>query len=190
MSDFKLAASARTAFGKGAARQARRDGQVPAVIYSQGSAATHILLDGHETFLTVKNHRTSLISLDLDGDIKTVIIKDVQRDPIGRVIEHIDFISVERGDTTIVEVPVVLIGEPEPGTQTTLELLKISVEADVSVLPEHVEVSVDGLTAGTVLHVKDAVLPAGQKITNDPEQVLLVVNEVHNNEDDADASAE
>lgn len=186
MSDVKLVASARTSFGKGAARQLRRDGHVPAVIYSHGSTAEHIYLDGHEVFLTVKNHRSSLINIDLDGDVKTVIIKDVQRDPIGRVVEHIDFLAVKKGEKSTVEVPVVLVGEAAAGAQATLELMKATVEADVSVLPEHVEVSVDGLEAGTVLYVKDVTLPDGQVFINEDDQVVAVVNEIRTADESSD----
>ena len=189
MSDVKLVASARTSFGKGAARQLRRDGHVPAVIYSHGSAAEHIYLDGHEVFLTVKNHRSSLIKIDLDGEVKTVIIKDVQRDPIGRVVEHIDFLAVKKGEKSTVEVPVVLVGEAAAGAQATLELMKATVEADVSVLPENVEVSVDGLEAGTVLYVKDVTLPDGQVFINEDDQVVAVVNEIRTADESSDDEA-
>ena len=189
MSDVKLVASARTSFGKGAARQLRRDGHVPAVIYSRGSAAEHIYLDGHEVFLTVKNHRSSLLNIDLDGEAKTVIIKDVQRDPIGRVVEHIDFLAVKKGEKSTVEVPVVLVGEAAAGAQATLELMKATVEADVSALPENVEVSVDGLEAGTVLYVKDVTLPDGQVFINEDDQVVAVVNEIRTADESSDDEA-
>ncbi|MFD2841739.1 50S ribosomal protein L25 [Populibacterium corticicola] len=91
MANAKLVASARSAFGKGAARQARRDGQVPSVLYSAGSEAQHIVVDAHEAFLVVKNNRTETIDLEVDGKVVAVSIKDVQRDSVGRVIEHIDF---------------------------------------------------------------------------------------------------
>ncbi|WP_435298426.1 50S ribosomal protein L25/general stress protein Ctc [Timonella sp. A28] len=178
MSDVKLIAGIRENFGKGAARQARRDGHIPAVVYSHGSESLHILVDAHEAFLVIKNNRHSLIEIEVNGETKTTIIKDVQRDAIGRVIEHIDFLAVKKGEKQVVEVPVSLTGEPAPGGQAVLELLNASVEADVAALPESVEVSVEGVAAGTVLHVKDVTLPAGQTWVNDSEQVVAVVSEV------------
>lgn len=89
----KLVASVRENFGKGAARTARREGQVPAVIYSAGSEAKHIYVDGHEAFLAIKNDRNSVIELEIDGKSVNTNIKDVQRDAVGRVIEHIDFVA-------------------------------------------------------------------------------------------------
>lgn len=93
MSDIKLVASVRENFGKGAARQVRRDGQTPAVIYSAGNEAKHIVVDAHEAFLVVKANRNAVVELELDGKAVSVTIKDVQRDAVGREIEHIDFIE-------------------------------------------------------------------------------------------------
>lgn len=93
MSEFKLVASVRENFGKGAARQVRRDGQTPAVVYSAGNEAKHIVVDAHEVFLIVKNNRNAVVELELDGKAVSVAIKDVQRDAVGREIEHIDFIE-------------------------------------------------------------------------------------------------
>lgn len=192
MTDVQLEATARTNFGKGAARQARRDGKIPAVVYAHGKDARTILVDGHETFLAIKNHRFSLITLQIDGKAQKAIIKDVQRDAIGRVIEHIDFLAVRANEKQTVEVPVILTGESGPGTMAQLELHNASVEAVVSSLPEHVEVDIEGLEAGTVLYVKDLKLPRGQTMINDPEQVVAVINEVHAQplEDEDDAAGE
>lgn len=178
MSDVKLVASLREKFGKGSARQARRDGKIPAVVYSHGGEAKSLLLDAHETFLVIKNHRNALINIDIDGKAQKAIIKDIQRDAIGRVIEHVDFLAVKANEKQVVEVPVVLTGEANSGVVPQLELHKLNVEAVVSALPEHVEVSVEGLEAGTVVYVKDLKLPKGQAAANDPEQVVLVLNEL------------
>ncbi|MFD2840155.1 50S ribosomal protein L25/general stress protein Ctc [Populibacterium corticicola] len=188
MADIKLEASIRDNFGKGAARQARRAGKIPAVVYAHGSEAKHILLDGHEAFLAVKNNRSALVELDIAGKRQNVIIKDIQRDPIGRVIEHIDFLAVKANEKQVVEVPVVTVDDPAAGVMVQLELHKIQVEAVVSDLPEHVEVSVDGLEAGTILHVKDLKLPKGQTAVNDEEQVVLVANEIRATEPEENES--
>jgi large subunit ribosomal protein L25 len=173
MADIKLEASIRDNFGKGAARQARRAGKIPAVVYAHGSEAKHILLDGHEAFLAVKNNRSALVELDIAGKRQNVIIKDIQRDPIGRVIEHIDFLAVKANEKQVVEVPVVTVDDPAAGVMVQLEL---------------VEVSVDGLEAGTILHVKDLKLPKGQTAVNDEEQVVLVANEIRATEPEENES--
>ncbi len=178
MSDVKLVGTARETFGKGSARQARRDGNIPAVIYSHGGEAQHVLVDAHEAFLIIKNHRNALVTITIGKKNHKAIIKDVQRDAIGRVVEHIDFLAVKAGEKQTIDVPVVLVGDVAPGAQVTLDLHNASISADVAALPEHVEVSVEGLEAGTVLYVKDIELPKGQAFENDPEQVVAVVSEI------------
>lgn len=93
MANEKLVASARSVFGKGAARSARRAGQVPAVVYTAGGEAAHVTVDAHESFLIVKNNRNAVVELEIDGKVQNVVIKDVQRDAVGREIEHIDFVA-------------------------------------------------------------------------------------------------
>lgn len=192
MTDVKIEAANRVAFGKGAARQARREGKVPAVVYSHGKDAKSILIDGHDIFLAIKNSRFALITLNIEGKNQKVIVKDVQRDPLGRVIEHVDFLAVKANEKQIVEVPVSFIGESVPGTMVQLELLNANVEAVVSSLPDGVEVDATDLEAGTVIYVKDVQLPKGQTFINDPEQVVLVVNEIHQEpleDEDGDSTA-
>lgn len=178
MADVKLVAEARTKFGKGAARSARRDGNVPAVIYSRGGDAVHILIDGHQAFLTVLKDLRSLIEIDLDGEKHTVIIKSVQRDAVGRILEHIDFLAVVKGERAINDIPVVIVGDPAAGTQSQVEITTVAVEADVAALPEHVEVDITGLAAGTNLTLGDVKLPEGQVMITDHDLVVVVVSEV------------
>lgn len=177
MADVKLVAEQRTKFGKGAARSARRDGNVPAVIYSRGGEATHILIDGHQAFLTVLKDLRSLIEIDLDGEKHTVIIKSVQRDAVGRVLEHIDFLAVVKGERAANDIPVVIVGEPTAGTQAQLELTTVNVEADVAALPEHVEIDITGIPAGTNVTLGDVKLPEGQVFVTDLDLVVLIVSE-------------
>ena len=84
MSEIKLVAQRRTAFGKGAARQVRRDHKVPAVLYGHGTDPVHITLPGHETMLALKS-ANALLAIELEGDTQLALAKDVQRDPIQRI---------------------------------------------------------------------------------------------------------
>ena len=178
MADVQLVASQRTAFGKGAARSARRAGNVPAVIYSRGGEAVHILIDGHEAFLTVLKHHRSLIEIDLDGEKHSVIIKSVQRDAVGRVLEHIDFLAVVKGERAINDIPVIIIGEPAAGTKSQVEITTVAIEADVSALPESLEIDITGLPAGTHLTMGEVPLPEGQTMITEHDLVVLIVSAV------------
>jgi len=173
VSDATITAEVRTEFGKGAARRARRAGLVPAVLYGGGIDPIHISLPGHETFLAMKV-ANALLTLDIEGEERLALTKDVQRDPIRGDIEHVDLILVRRGQKVTVEVPVYLTGESAPGTIHTLELQTIRLEADATALPEHIEVSIEGLEEGTIIHTGDLELPAGSTLEEADD--LAVVN--------------
>ena len=106
----KLAAEIRTKFGKGAARKIRANDKIPAVVYGHGTEPKHITLPGHETMLIVRT-ANAIIDLDIEGTAQLALVKDVQRDPVRQVIEHIDLVVVRRGEKVSVDVPVVIEGE-------------------------------------------------------------------------------
>lgn len=174
MSEIKLAATARTEFGKGAARRIRRAHQIPAVIYGHGAAPLHIALPGHETMLALK-HSNALLTIELDGESRLAVAKDVQRDPVKNVIEHVDLLEVKRGEKIEVEVAIQVVGESAPGTIHVVEQQTITVEAEATNLPESVEVSVEGVEAGVSLRAGDVTLPEGVVLVGDPEDVLVTV---------------
>lgn len=176
MSDIKLAAEPRTEFGKGAARRLRRDGKVPAVLYGHGTDPVHVALPGHDTFLALKHHN-ALFELQLEGGEQLAIVKDVQRDPIRGVVEHVDFLLVKKGEKIQVEVDVVVVGESAPGTIHMLELQSLTVEAEATNLPTSVEVSIEGLAAGQHVSAGDVSLPSGATLVTDADHVIVVVAE-------------
>jgi large subunit ribosomal protein L25 len=174
VSDVKIAAELRTEFGKGAARRIRRADKVPAVLYGHGTDPLHLTLPGHDTMLALKT-RNVLITLDIDGrDNELALPKHVQRDPIKGHIEHVDLILVRRGEKVTVDVPVIVVGEAAPETLVNLENPTIALQAEATNLPVGIEVSIEGLLAGTQIHAKDLVLPQGSTLAADED--LLVVN--------------
>lgn len=174
MSEFRLKAEKRTQFGKGAARRVRREHKIPAVLYGHGTQPQHIALPGHETMLALK-HPNALFSLDIEGGDSTLAIaKDVQRDAVRRTIDHVDLVIVRRGEKVQVEIAVQVTGEAAAETLVTLDHSSLLVEAEATQLPEAVEVSVQGLEAGTQILAGQVQLPAGVTLVTDPE--ALVVN--------------
>jgi large subunit ribosomal protein L25 len=173
VSDVKIAAELRTEFGKGAARRLRRAAKVPAVLYGHGTDPVHVALPGHETMLALKTANV-LISLDIDGKSELALPKHVQRDPLKGFIEHVDLLLVKRGEKVTVDVPVHVTGEAAPGTLVNVESTSIALEAEATHLPEAVEVSIEGLEEGTLIHAKDLTLPRGATLVADEE--TLVVN--------------
>jgi large subunit ribosomal protein L25 len=171
----KIVAEPRTEFGKGAARRIRRDDKIPAVIYGHGNEPIHVILPGHQTMMALKHGgANALLALDVDGSEQLALTKDVQIDPIRRVIEHLDFVAVRRGEKVTVDVPIHVVGDAAPETLVVTENAVLSVEAEATHIPEFFEVSVEGAQVGTQIHAKDLALPSGTTLLADEE--LLIVN--------------
>ena len=190
-----LLAEERSEFGKGAARRARRAGKVPTVLYGHGAEPRHLDVPGHDLFLIVRGTKNALVELKIDGKSQLALVKDVQVHPVRRDILHADFQAVKAGEKVDVEVPVVVVGESAPGTVHSVEEFTILVKAPATSIHEHVEVSIEGVEAGTALHVSDLSLPAGVEVELDPETVVVSVQEAaaeeaEEAEGEADAAAE
>lgn len=173
MSDNKLVAETRTQFGKGAARKIRRDHKIPAVMYGHGAEPVHITLPGHDTMMALKV-ANALLTIVIDGNEQLALAKDVQRDPIKPVIEHIDLVVVRKGEKVTVDIPVHIEGEAAPETIVTVDAQTVQLEVEATHIPENVVVSVEGLEAGTQIKASDLQLPAGSTLVVDAD--TLVVN--------------
>lgn len=138
-----ISAEVRTEFGKGASRRVRRENNIPAVVYGHGEDPRHLILPGHETSLAVRN-ANALITLDIEGEEQTVVPKDIQRDPITFLVEHMDLLAVRKGEKIIIDAPVEVIGEPADGYEYLLEQTTVAVEADALNLPEFIEIDIAG----------------------------------------------
>lgn len=176
MSEQKLAAELRTEFGKGYARRARMANLIPAVIYGHGAEPIHVTLPAKATTLAVRTPN-ALLSLDINGEGHLALVKDVQRDPIKQIIEHIDLLTVRKGEKVTVDVPVHVEGETAPGTVHNLELTSVSVEAEATHLPESLEVSIEGRGAGEHVHASDLVLPKGSVLLTDADALVVNISE-------------
>jgi large subunit ribosomal protein L25 len=176
MSEQKLAAEVRTEFGKGYARRARMANLIPAVIYGHGADPIHVTLPAKATTLAVRTPN-ALLSLDINGEGHLALVKDVQRDPIKQIIEHIDLLTVRKGEKVTVDVPVHVEGETAPGTVHNLELTVVSLEAEATHLPEAVTVSIEGRAAGEHIHASDLVLPQGSVLLTDAEALVVNISE-------------
>jgi large subunit ribosomal protein L25 len=173
MAEIKIAAEARTEFGKGAARRIRRADKVPAVLYGHGSDPVHVTLPGHQLMLALKNSN-ALLTIDLGSDQHLAIPKQVQRDPLKGFIEHADLLIVRRGEKVVVDVRIIVTGEAVSGNLVVTENATVAVEAEATHIPESFEVSVEGLEAGAQIHARDITLPRGSTLAVDED--LLIVN--------------
>ncbi|MEN9740391.1 MAG: hypothetical protein RLZ72_657 [Actinomycetota bacterium] len=171
-----LQATVRTSFGKGAARKLRAVGQVPAVVYGHGGETHHVALPAHELTLLVR-HKNVLIDLDIAGKKELVLVKDVQKDYVRQIIEHVDLVIVKKGETVTVNIPVVMIGHPFPGTVAMIEHQTLTVEAEATHIPEHIEIDVTDMHEHTHVSAKDIALPKGVTLHLDPETIIVAVQQ-------------
>lgn len=171
----KLVATARETFGKGVARKLRAIGQTPVVIYGHGTDPVHLSVETHPLSLILRQ-ANALIELDIDGKAQLVLVKDVQRDPVRQIIEHVDLIVVKKGDAVEVEVPVHVLGESFSGTNALQELNTLRLSAPATAIPENIEVSVEGFVDGTQILAGEIELPEGVTLLDDA--AALVVNVV------------
>ena len=170
--DTKVHAELRENFGKGFARRLRASGKIPAVIYGHGSDPVHVALPGHQVALLIRRANV-VLELDVNGKQQLTLVKDVQKDPVHQIIEHIDLLVVKKGEKIQVDIPIVVVGESAPGTIANLDAVSISLEVEATHIPVSIELDVEGLEEGTHITAADLTLPKGATLISDPE--LLIV---------------
>jgi large subunit ribosomal protein L25 len=173
--EVRIVAEPRTEFGKGPARRVRRAGRVPAVVYGHGTDTRHVTLPGHELLMALKTPNVLIEVAGLSSRPQLTLPKDVQRDPLKGVIEHVDLIMVRRGEKVTVEVPVQVSGEVEPGGLLDQQMVRLAVEAEATAIPQAIEVSVEGMDIGDAVHAGDLTLPEGVTLVAEPEALVLHV---------------
>ena len=173
--DTKVHAELRENFGKGFARRLRAAGKIPAVIYGHGTEPVHVALPGHQTALLIRR-ANAVLELDVNGTHQLTLVKDVQKDPVHQVIEHIDLLVVKKGEKVQVEVPVLVVGEPFAGTIANLDAQTITLEVEATHIPQNIEVDVEGLEDGTHITAADLKLPKGATLAADPEVLVVAIS--------------
>ena len=178
MSTEKITAELRTEFGKGAARRIRREHKIPAVVYGHGNDPIHVTLPGHDTMMAIKHGgANALLELDIEGTSQLALTKQVQVDPVRRVLEHINFVVVKRGEKVTVDVPVLIVGDAASGTLVVTENTTLQVEAEATHIPESFEVNIADAPAGTQFLAGQVELPKGTTLLTDPETLVVNVTE-------------
>jgi large subunit ribosomal protein L25 len=175
VSEVRIAAEPRDQFGKGAARQIRRQGRVPAVLYGHGTDTRHVSLPGHDVLLALRTANVLIRLEGLPGGNELALPKSVQRDPIRGSVEHVDLILVTQGEKVTVDVAVQVTGEIAPDGLLDQQLVQIAVEAEATNIPTGIEVSVEGMTIGAAVHAGDLSLPEGATLAVDADLLVLHV---------------
>jgi large subunit ribosomal protein L25 len=173
--EVMIAAEPRTRFGKGPARQIRRAGRVPAVLYGHHSDPRHMTLPGHEVLMALRTPNVLIRLEGLPGGAQLALPKAVQRDPIKGWVEHLDLLLVRRGEKVIVDVPVTVTGEITPGGLLDQQLVQVSVKAEATNIPAGIEVNIEGMDVGAAVHAGDLKLPRGVELDDDADLLILHV---------------
>lgn len=185
MEKVVLKAETRTGTGKKAAKDLRNQGIIPANVYKGGKDAMNIQLKAaeFEGALHTSAGENVLITLKISGDKaakdKTVLIKEIQREPIKFGILHVDFSEISLTEVLKINVPLVSHGEPvgvkADGGILEHVLRELAVECLPTAIPEKIEVDVSNLKIGESILVKNITAPEGVKITNDAELIAMIV---------------
>jgi len=177
VSEVKISAEPRTEFGKGGARRTRRAGKVPAVLYGHGEKPRHIALPAREFAAAIRHGgMTQVFNIEIsDGSAALALPKAIQRDPIKDTFDHVDLLVVRRGEKVTVDIPVLLTGDAARETLVMHESTTLSVLADATKLPEHLEASIEGREAGSHVTAADVTLPAGVELAADPGLIIAVI---------------
>ncbi len=188
MPQLSLAAQVRTDTGKGAARRLRRNAQVPAIFYGPNSQPVMLAVKylDLKTLLRGASSENVIFQLQIESgqgsSSKTVMLKELQTDPIKPVYYHADFYEISMDKEITLNVPVHLVGTPAGAAKGGI-LQHVKRDLAVSCLPgnlvEFLEVDVAALDIGDAVHVKDMVLPAGLKTAEDGDSTVAVVTAPH-----------
>ena len=173
MSEVRIVAEPRTQFGKGHARRVRMANKVPAVLYGHGDKPRHFSLPGHELMLALRHDANALLTLQTEDGDQLALAKVIVRDPLRGHLEHVDLVAVRKGEKVVVEIAITLTGAAAPDTLVDQQTMTLTVEAEATNLPDHVEVAIDGLHAGQKVTAADVKLPSGVTLQQDPEHVIV-----------------
>lgn len=192
MEIIKLTAERRTPGKKQKARQVRRAGQVPAVLYGKKQEIIPLAVDAHIFGLKLKEG-ARLFELDLDGQLQVVLLKELQQDTYGQSVVHADFLRVERDERITVSVPLRLHHVQELDLNhavLTQNVHELAVEAPVVSLPDEVSLEVGHMQPGDTLMADQVELPEGVTLAVAPDTLLVSLTQRRGGEVKAEAEGE
>jgi large subunit ribosomal protein L25 len=185
MEQIKLKAVLRESKGKQSAKKMRRGGLIPAVVYHRGEQPVAISVVDKEMrkILHTAGGENVLINLSIEKEKKSrarsVIIKEIQHDPVKRNVLHVDFNEISLTEKIVVEIEVVGQGEPvgvkQDGGVLDHPLRMLKIQCLPTDIPKHIDVDVSALKLNESVHEKDITVPDTLKVLTDPEAVLFSV---------------
>jgi large subunit ribosomal protein L25 len=177
MQAIKVQAEERSNSGKGASRQLRAAGKIPAIFYGKGKTSTTIAVSPKELKAAVTGEFgvNNIIELEFGGKSHQTLLIDYQYHPVTRELLHADFYSFEDNRTVDVEVPLEMTGKPKGivlGGRLRQVFLRIPVRCRAKDIPAKIVHDVTELGVEDMFRVKDLALPAGVEVRYPANQTL------------------
>ena len=172
MSEHTIKATSRNVEGKGASRRLRHAASIPAIVYGGKAEPAPIQLDHEKIWLASQNEwfYSSILSLDIEGKVESVLLRDIQRHPFKQIIMHLDFQRVDANQALRAKVPLHFLNQEtspagkDAAVVITHELNEVEVSCLPKDLPEFLEVDLSALKVGDIVHLSEVKLPKGVEI--------------------------
>src|ERR1700722_12724499 len=170
-----LKAQSRTAQGSRATTKLRKEGLVPAIVYGHKKENAVIAVSAEELDRAIRILHVRMLSLDMNGTAETVLIREVQWDPFGKQMMHVDFERKSASEKVRVTIPVELRNTPKVMGGGVLDqpLHTLHIECPLGSIPEAIRIDITNLTLGHPIHVKELTLPEGVRVLESPEAVVV-----------------
>ena len=195
-SEVTLTADLGRETGSAAARRLRHEDKVPGVVYGQGAGTQSVTVVRRDLRIALSGPagQNALITLKVGGDPQLTIVRDLQRDPIKRVVTHVDFLRINRDEEIEVEVPIHLEGEATDVLRNDglvdQSIDHLTVIAKPGDIPPSFTIDVSAMVIGDVIRVHDLALPAGVTTPLDPETPLVTAEATRASIEDEAAEGE
>ncbi len=173
----KLELAPRAAVGRNAVRALRKAGSIPVVLYGHGQEALALVAAGR-ALRDVLSRKARFLELSIEGKTETALIREVQYDPFGLEVLHLDLMRVDIDEAINVTVPVETRGRPKGLAEGgVLQLLLADVEIRIAPrhIPEAIVVNISGLELNQSIYVRDLELPPSAKLLEDPDKIVCTV---------------
>lgn len=181
MSETVLTAEAGRRAGSSDARRLRAEGKIPAVVYGHGMDPLSVSVDRRELrqALSGAAGMNTILDLTVEGTVYPSLIKDIQRHPVKRSVQHIDFIQVNLNEEIVVSIPITLEGEAKEVSANNglvdLAMQELEVRTTPRNIPDGITIDVTEMTMDSVIRVEDLPLPSGVTAEADPDAPVVTV---------------
>lgn len=181
MSETVLIAQAGRSTGSSDSRRLRAEDQIPAVVYGHGMDALSVSVDRRELrqALSGSAGMNTILDLTVDGTVYPSLIKEIQRHPVKRNVEHIDFIQVNLNEEIVIAIPITLEGEAKDvsanGGLVDLTMQELQIRTTPRNIPEGITIDVSEMDMDSVIRVEDLTLPGGVETTADADAPVVTV---------------